>query len=368
MANSNQIQPRVAILFQAIEPPTIQGSKKPMKPGGYQDSGSDIAYSLSLMPDVQVITPVAKPDPTKQSDWCFPDTEQGLITLLEHGVTHIWANTILFAAHPLQTSLAAARFGDTVQVIGQPPLLVEQYDDKELVNNLLRKAGGFDMPQAWTIHRQANLSDHLGGLGLSFPVVGKPLRGRGSQGVKVCSSLEELTKHAEQLLVDSSAMLVEEYLSGEEATVTVMPPTGDHAGYWALPVVRRFNHIDGVAPYNGVVAVTANSKAITGEAASDPVVLEAMRQCERAAKLLGPTAPIRIDIRRFKDDQKSKFALFDVNMKPNMTGPGRPGREDQASLTLVAGEALGWDFARLLREILKTAVPLESLRNKKGRL
>ena len=27
-------KPQVAILYQAIEPPTINGSKKPMKPGG----------------------------------------------------------------------------------------------------------------------------------------------------------------------------------------------------------------------------------------------------------------------------------------------------------------------------------------------
>ncbi|PNP81819.1 hypothetical protein FNYG_04845 [Fusarium nygamai] len=45
--------------------------------------------------------------------------------------------------------------------------------------------------------------------------------------------------------------MVEEYLAGEEATVTVMPPTSRGGSYWALPVVTRFNHIHGVAPYNG---------------------------------------------------------------------------------------------------------------------
>lgn len=45
-----------------------------------------------------------------------------------------------------------------------------------------------------------------------------------------------------------------------------------------------------------------------------------------------------------------------------MTGPGRPGREDQASLTLLAAEALGWDFLHLLKETLKTSQTLGGLR------
>lgn len=45
-----------------------------------------------------------------------------------------------------------------------------------------------------------------------------------------------------------------------------------------------------------------------------------------------------------------------------MTGPGRPGRDDQASLTLMAGSGLGWDYPELLAQILKTAKPLGFLR------
>lgn len=44
-----------------------------------------------------------------------------------------------------------------------------------------------------------------------------------------------------------------------------------------------------------------------------------------------------------------------------MTGPGRPGREDQASLTALAAAGPGWDYGRLLREMLGTAVSLGEL-------
>jgi hypothetical protein len=45
-----------------------------------------------------------------------------------------------------------------------------------------------------------------------------------------------------------------------------------------------------------------------------------------------------------------------------MTGPGRPGRDEQASLTAMAAAQLDWDFSRLLLEILSTAVPLRNMR------
>jgi biotin carboxylase len=283
---------------------------------GYQDSGADIAYCLSKCPVAQVLTPVGSPKPLKHGDWCFPDSEEGLLSALDMGATHLWANTILFASHPLQTSINVAKFENTVNLIGQPPLLVEQYDDKELVNNLLRKVGGFNMPLAWTIREMPDLEEHLASLSLPYPVVGKPVRGRGSHGVKVCHSLQELLMHSAALLKESPTIMLEEFLSGEEATVTVMPPTKGMESYWALPVVRRFNHQLGIAPYNGVVAVTANSEAVVGKAASEPAYIEVAQQCERAARLLGTTAPIRIDVRRYNEGVDSKFALFDVNMKP----------------------------------------------------
>lgn len=46
-----------------------------------------------------------------------------------------------------------------------------------------------------------------------------------------------------------------------------------------------------------------------------------------------------------------------------MTGPGRPGRENQASLTALAAAGLGWDYPALLTNILALARPLGHLRN-----
>jgi hypothetical protein len=49
-------------------------------------------------------------------------------------------------------------------------------------------------------------------------------------------------------------------------------------------------------------------------------------------------------------------------MTQNMTGPGRPGRENQASLTAIAAAAMGWDYGTLLQNILWGAQPLSAFR------
>jgi D-alanine-D-alanine ligase-like ATP-grasp enzyme len=223
--------------------------------------------------------------------------------------------------HPLQVSskLGDRNRSDEVKVIGQPPCLVELYDDKRYVNDWLRSTGDFTMPRAWTLNRTSsvNAATQITSLNLAFPIVAKPCRGRGSAGVKLCRTAAELAEHVESLYLDSSVVMLEEFLSGEEATVTVMPPSSSGSDYWAMPVVTRFNHEDGVAPYNGNVAVTLNSRAVSAEAfAVDRTYADVARQCEEVARLLRVTAPIRIDVRRRRDERESPFVMFDVNMKP----------------------------------------------------
>ncbi|KAH6655686.1 D-alanine--D-alanine ligase [Truncatella angustata] len=359
-AHTNQ-NSRVAVLYQALEPPVVNGVRKPKKPGGYQDSGADIAWTLRNA-GTNVVTPAAKPDPGSHEGWCFPDTEDGILEAVDKGVTHFWANTILFADHPLQTSIRLNRSEKDIRVVGQPPRFVQVYDDKNLVNEILRASKNLKLPKAALVGNLSALREAVAPKGpLSFPIVGKPVRGRGSHGVAVCQTPEALERHAGDLLEESLSIILEEYLSGQEGTVTVMPPSRERPDYWAMPVVVRYNHVNGIAPYNGNVAVTANSRTVTDEEAAQDSTFETVaEQCVQVARLLRCTAPIRIDIRRFKD--ASEFALFDVNMKPNMTGPGRPGREDQASLTAIAANGLGWDYAMLLRHILDSARTLYELR------
>ena len=47
--------------------------------------------------------------------------------------------------------------------------------------------------------------------------------------------------------------------------------------------------------------------------------------------------------------------LFDVYRKPNMTGPGRPCRDDQLSVTGMAASAVGMSYTDLLLTMLRGA-------------
>lgn len=329
---------------------------------GYRDSGADIVYVLEQGGQVEVITERSQPDPRNQEGWCFPDTEEGILAAVSKGATHLWANTILFASHPIQTSSTLGKH-EQLKIVGQPPLLV---DDKNYVNSMLRRENRFKLPQSWLVKSTddpAIIQDKI-----PYPVVGKPIRGRGSHGVKVCRSKNELVPHLEVILNESPDVMIEEFLAGQEGTVTVMPPSRNNANYWSMPIVLRFNHDDGIAPYNGAVAVTLNSYVPSDESLELSIYKSICEQCTNVARWLKVTAPIRVDVRQVTEDLESDFALFDVNMKPvskclgqvlslclthclqNMTGPGRPGREDQASLTALAASRLSWDYSRLLEK------------------
>ncbi|GAD96785.1 hypothetical protein ANI_1_1518124 [Paecilomyces variotii No. 5] len=297
---------------------------------GYQDSGADIAYTLRQR-GISVLTPQLKPSPFVQEGWCFSDTPSGILSALQRGATHLWANTILFASHPLQTASELDPWESRVHVVGQPPSLVENFDDKAYLNGKLRDSGGFTLPRSWLVRKTSDLDEDDGLETVlrsitRYPIVGKPVRGRGSHGVKVCRDESQLREHVLSLFEESPIVMLEEFLAGEEATVTVMPPSDETPRYWSLPPVARFSHQDGIAPYNGVVAVTQNSRVVTEEEMQkDRSYRKVMKECERVAEVIKATAPIRIDVIWF-------LPLFDITyfacLSTASTGSREPSQFD----------------------------------------
>ncbi|WP_244614416.1 ATP-grasp domain-containing protein [Elizabethkingia argenteiflava] len=263
----------------------------------------------------------------------------------------IWLNTVLYEGHPVETFI-----DNGIAVVGQIPQNVDVFDDKLVTNELLSK-------QHLPIPKSIIITDeNVNHFKLTFPfsVVAKPVRGRGSQGVSFVRTQEELTRILKDMFASNdygNVLYVEEFLSGEEVTITVMPP-GEYIinhqsvlkeNYWSLPPVKRFNHENGIAPYNGTVAVINNSEVLSDERLKSEIVQQLCRDCETAARLVYAKAPIRIDCRSNAD---VKYFLFDLNMKPNMTGASRPHRQDQDSLTALAARKIGWDFDALVLNML----------------
>ena len=344
----------VAVLHQGHTPPEVGGIRKPLKPGGYADSSADIACALQNA-GVPIVLPTTSPDPRRDLDWSFPDTNEGIQKAVLGGAGILWANTVLYAGHPIEQALSAG-----VALVGQPPRSVQGFDDKRHTNELLR-AAGCPVAAALVIGApEISLAEErLRERGWEMPVIVKPIRGRGSAGVQRVDRWEDLRSALDSLIpVYGTAVLVEEYLPGEEVTISVLPP-GSYEfedrerqveQYWSLPPVLRFNHQDGIAPYSGVVAVTKNSRAL-GPREEDAALRTLRAHCERAAAVSARMV-IRIDCRQ---DRSGDWRLFDLNMKPNMTGAGRPGRDDQDSLTALAARAMGWDYAALVLNLLNQA-------------
>ena len=245
----------MAILYQALPPPVIDGLRKDAKPGGYSDGGADIGFVLRGQGH-RLLTPVANPDPTRPLDWVFPDTADGIAAAIVAGATILWANSVLFEGHPIEAVLGQVR------IVGQLPALTQLYDDKFATNRMLEQAGlpvarSFLMartarPDIWAL---ADVDAALAQANLLFPLIVKPVRGRGSQGVTRVDDLAALRVASLALIDDArfgDTLIVEEYLEGEEVTVTVMPPAsplpsgGAAAAHWPLRPVRRFDQKDGV--------------------------------------------------------------------------------------------------------------------------
>ncbi|RZJ72348.1 MAG: ATP-grasp domain-containing protein, partial [Flavobacterium sp.] len=198
-----------------------------------------------------------------------------------------------------------------------------------------------------------------------YPVILKPIRGRGSVGVTLINSEAELRGLIEQWMKSDEyghSFMLEEYLPGEEITITVMP-AGTYliegkeevkTKSWALPAVKRFDQVKGVAPYNGTVPVIHNSKVLSESELADEELLEIIEACEKTSDLVKSKAPMRIDCRK---DTRGKFKIFDVNLKPNLTGAGRPGREEFDSLCTMSGAAIGWSYSDFVVNIVRNAWP-----------
>ena len=367
---------RVAVLYQHAPAPPIDGIVKPMKPGGYRDSSADIAYCLRES-GLEVCLPSRSlPDPQQELDWCFPDNVEGIQQTLQEQANVLWANTVLHDSHPLLTIQA------DIRVVGQNPFRVQRFEDKLATNRLLRQSG---LPVARSIAipcrkrddliNKGDVTTELQQLPFAFPLVMKPIRGRGSQGVSVVNDPEELADQLQEFAADTvltergllpkygEFLLLEEYLPGQEVTVTVLPPghywqqgqTRSFSQPWALPVVERTQHEHGVMPYSGLVPVTQNSHVLPESEQQHPAMQQLRQHCERAAEIVGASAPLRIDARA---DGSGQFHLFDLNMKPNMTGAGRPGRDGEDSLVALAARAVGWSYADLLVQLVRNAIPL----------
>jgi D-alanine-D-alanine ligase len=151
--------------------------------------------------------PVNDPDPTKDNEWSFLDTERGILDAIGAGANVLWANVTLHSAHPLVHLQLAGKIPSSVRLVGQDPGDTERYEDKGWVNRWLdSKELEGKFPKSWLVHKGEveRLSKEV-----ELPSVLKPIRGRGSYGVSLVKSREELLETAGRLWEEGDAIVIE---------------------------------------------------------------------------------------------------------------------------------------------------------------
>lgn len=457
---------------------------RPPKPGGYADSSADLASLLSGMGRTVLLPQDGLAG--KDEALSFPDSQAGVRQALDAAdsagleTVTLWVNSVgsstlveqairdqgragVFVACPPKGRVEdkAATIAATAGLLpnGRTPSLLVWRSGADAARGVAA-AGEYSPRGLWQVVGTHAAAQAVDAAGLCFPVVCKPVCGRGSEGVQVVSSAEELREYGEaswaaraeeevavdavpgleQLLRDrpdealmadpalrgrigkgsvselgrmlaanvkatrsaggkarlqwprfGCGFVVEELLPGPEITVAVVPAsmlghvsvaagTGRRLDWRALsrpdkgfvaltPIARTPSGDSTVMPYNGVEAVALNSLPFDQAEGPDRAewelaVAAATRLCQDIGAVVGSPMPIRVDLRGTAEsirDDAFRFLPFDVNIKPNATYPGRPGRESATSLLAMAADASPQDggFPALACSIVDTAPSLE---------
>ncbi|KAI4852687.1 hypothetical protein E4T44_01328 [Aureobasidium sp. EXF-8845] len=167
-------------------------------------------------------------NPRQHAGWRFQDSEEGTLAASHKEATGLLATSVVFAKHLLLTSARVLESQDKVKGVGHATCMLELHDDKHSINGKLQKSGQSMLPQGWLlVDDDSDLGAQLEYLHLRFPY-----RRQASQ---------------------------------KPFAVTVLPPTNNYLTHHAPLVVTLHNHFNDAASFNDMVAVTANSYALTPE-------------------------------------------------------------------------------------------------------
>ncbi len=196
---------------------------------------------------------------------------------------------------------------------------------------------------------------------LRFPVLVKPNAEGSSKGVFNDNVVEEPERLVAKIRAIRKAygngVLVEEFLEGREFTVSVLGSPGVGKGVYILPIVEQ--NFD-VFPPGMKRLASYEAKWFFEDTLPDPSVayhcpapidgrLEKLitELCINAFTVLGCRDIARVDLRL---DRNGKPQLLEINTLPGMM----PG-SDVVSYYPVAARAAGWDFPRMVGQIITHA-------------
>lgn len=232
--------------------------------------------------------------------------------------------------------LQAALEAHDIPYTGSGPKACMEAMDKELSRNIFEKTG-IPIPPGFAVthDRSHDLGDAIGTWG---KIVIKPASGGSTVGVAITSdkgeSLAALTKIWD---IDTKA-IVEEFIPGRELTVAVFE---NESSVFAMPAIEirpRSGFYDYESKY------TSGATDYICPAHLPPKIASKMAEYACVAHTaLGCRTYSRVD---FRLDERGDLYALELNTAPGMTA---------TSLVPKAALAYGWDFPRLLSELVKNS-------------
>jgi D-alanine-D-alanine ligase len=216
-----------------------------------------------------------------------------------------------------------------VPYIGHSPGAVSLLDDKGLFKAKLRSLGiptadylVVNSAQAVSL---AALSERFRGQDAERFIV-KPVSGRASLNVEVASKLSDVPELIERVrtATGGGAVLVEEYLSGDEFAVAVDGSWVSRGGGQTVTKMARphaFSAVERVLDANELIWTSMDSRPITDDRmrlATGPVQAALVALAEHVYRDCGLETCVRLDIRA---DWSGTLRVLEANPKPDLAPP-----------------------------------------------
>ncbi|MGW8437860.1 ATP-grasp domain-containing protein [Nocardiopsis sp. NPDC055879] len=273
---------RASILVTAAGAEGTAGKILGLRDAGYRVVAVDTdpeATGLYLADQAYVVPPGQSPEYVPEiTRICAAERIRAIVPLVDEELVAVWA---------------LAKLG--IQILLPHADLVTRCLDKLTLMEFLDETG-VSVPRTRLATR--------GTEDLAFPVIGKPRRGRGSRGVFLARHPSELKEAMGRSAADPDQIIVQEYVTGPEFSVSV--------------VAWRDRRIQAVVPKEVVFKNGSSRYAISRH---DSVVTE---ECVKAAHALDADGPLNVQLRV---DASGTPYVFEIN--PRFSG--------SAILTAAAG-------------------------------
>jgi len=161
----------------------------------------------------------------------------------------------------------ARRLPDDVPIVAPNQEVIDLAMDKYQTMEQL-SAAGHPVPETWLATERAEIDPS------AFPLIVKPRQGRGSRGVTMVETPDELTTYLNETSYPTAALLCQEYIDGTEYTTSV--------------VGTKTNRLLGVVPKE---AIAKDGSTVLGATRRSPAVADA---CADIFETLEPAGPLNV--------------------------------------------------------------------------